>query len=75
MPSFTKFAISSLALLASSTNAAPLLGSLTGGNTNANAKANANANVLLASGGSSDLKAFADAFVSTSTPDNYQTHS
>jgi hypothetical protein len=73
MPSFTKIAVSSLVALAYSANAAPILSGLGGtasGNANADANANAhagakvNTNGIVAAGTTTDLKVFADAFVS-----------
>lgn len=71
MPSFTKIAVSSLVAFAYSANAAPILSGLGGtasGNANANANAHAGAKVnthgIVAAGTTTDLKVFADAFVS-----------
>lgn len=61
MPSMTKLALSSLALLAYSADAAPIFTSTSG---SGSAHANANANAAVSLSGSTDLKVFADAFVS-----------
>jgi hypothetical protein len=62
----TKLALSSLALLAYSADAAPIFTSTSGsGSAHANANANANANAAVSLSGNTDLKVFADAFVSS----------